>query len=369
MRKFYFLLLLLSGIGLLSVSAQDAANFTIVIGTNNSVHFNNTSTTTGDAIRKGVWTFGDGQSATTGAKEGTEHLYATAGTYTVCLKIYKKVNDEFSLTSQECKQLIIPAVAVASCKADFSTEPVAAAPLSRKFFAQPSNSEGKKPLRLCWKFGDGKEECKEYTTLSTGPFVADHTYATAGQYEACLTIKYDGGCEAKMCKLITVTNPPPPPPPANCEMKFSEMASSVTTFKRTFIASVMSNRSAEKICWTFGDGKDNCTQLSNPATQQSLTATHEYAAPGVYRVCAKVSYAGGCTADFCKEVVIKANNKTCGGEMSVAVTDGKTATFEGHGTANAAGHVTSYRWNFGDGTTGTGEKIKHTYTTSGNYEV
>jgi PKD repeat protein len=363
MRKIYFLLLL-TGLSFVPALAQDAANFTFTFGSNNVVHFTNTTTTTGDAVRKAVWSFGDGQSSTTGAKEGTEHLYATAGTYTVCLKIYKQVNNDFVLSTQECKQVVI--AASATCKADFSTEPVIATPLARKFIALPTNSLTKKPVKICWRFGDGKEECREYTTQSTGPYVADHTYATNGQYEVCVTIKYDGGCEAKMCKLVAVVSPPPL---ATCEMKFSELATSLTNAKRTFYASVMTNRVAEKICWTYGDGKESCTLLTNPLAPQSLTTTHEYAAPGVYKVCAKVMYAGGCVADYCREVVIRTGTTSCGGYMTDSVTELRTVLFKGFGVQSAADHVINYRWTFGDGTTGSGAQTKHTYATGGNYEV
>jgi len=66
--------------------------------------------------------------------------------------------------------------------------------------------------------------------------------------------------------------------------------------------------------------------------------------------------------------VIKATNKNCTGEFDATVTE-RTVAFAGHGTGAAKGHVTSYRWNFGDGTTGTGEKVAHTYATAGNYEA
>ncbi len=367
MRKFYFLLLLLTGTGFLFASAQDHANFTFTINKDKEVHFTNTSTTSGDVSRKAVWSFGDGQSATTSAKEGTEHEYKAAGKYTVCLKIYKAVGTDFALSAQECKEVVIsPSPVENDCKADFSSEPSAASPLVRRFVAIPSQSAQKKPIRICWKFGDGKEECKEATTSAPVPLVSEHVYSKAGQYEVCVTIKYDGGCEAKFCKIVTVNAPPPP---TTCELKFAAFPVSASAYKRTFIATTMTNRVAEKICWTYGDGKESCVTLPNPSTQQSLTSSHTYTAPGIYHVCAKVMYAGGCTAEACHEVVIKANNKNCGGELSSVIKDDRTVEFHGSGIANTKGHITSYRWNFGDGTSGTGEDIKHTYSTSGRYEV
>ncbi|HVG42643.1 MAG TPA: PKD domain-containing protein [Chitinophagaceae bacterium] len=365
MKKIYFLFVF-TAILFLKVTAQDAANFTYTISAaERIVHFTNTSTLTGDVVRKAVWSFGDGQAAETAPKAGIDHQYSTAGTYTVCLKVYKRINDEFVLSSQECKQLVLSAVTTATCKADFSTESINGAPLVKRFAALPLQSEGKRPTKICWKFGDGKTECKEYTTVSSNNYSIEHAYAAAGQYEVCVTILYDGGCEAKVCKLVSITTPPP----ATCETKITEGATSVSNLKRTFYASLMANRVAEKICWTYGDGKESCTQLTNPLEQQSLITTHEYSAPGVYRVCAKVLYAGGCIAEYCREVVIRATTNTCGGYMTDSLSELKTVLFKGFGIQNGNDRVISYRWTFGDGITGNGQQVKHTYTTTGSYNV
>jgi PKD domain len=44
-----------------------------------------------------------------------------------------------------------------------------------------------------------------------------------------------------------------------------------------------------------------------------------------------------------------------------------TCTFDGSGSFDPDGHIVSYAWNFGDGTTGTGAIISHSYLTAGDY--
>ncbi|WP_426624921.1 PKD domain-containing protein [Leifsonia sp. McL0607] len=46
-----------------------------------------------------------------------------------------------------------------------------------------------------------------------------------------------------------------------------------------------------------------------------------------------------------------------------------TCSFDGTGSNDPDGTVTSFAWDFGDGTTGTGSTISHTYTAAGTYPV
>ena len=43
------------------------------------------------------------------------------------------------------------------------------------------------------------------------------------------------------------------------------------------------------------------------------------------------------------------------------------ASFDGSGSSDPDGTISSYAWDFGDGSTGTGVKPDHTYTTAGDY--
>jgi PKD repeat protein len=46
-----------------------------------------------------------------------------------------------------------------------------------------------------------------------------------------------------------------------------------------------------------------------------------------------------------------------------------TCTFDGSGSWTGSGEIVSYRWDFGDGTTGSNNTITHTYTAAGTYGV
>jgi PKD repeat protein len=78
---------------------------------------------------------------------------------------------------------------------------------------------------------------------------------------------------------------------------------------------------------------------------------------------------------FVSLVVVAALFYGCGNDNPVAsFTASKTAgcypltvSFNASGSADPDGSISSYSWNFGDGTTGTGVSVNHTYNTIGSY--
>lgn len=49
--------------------------------------------------------------------------------------------------------------------------------------------------------------------------------------------------------------------------------------------------------------------------------------------------------------------------------DGEIVDFDGSGSSDPDGDTLSYSWSFGDGTSDSGQKVSHTYSSSGNYSV
>ncbi|WP_116449740.1 PKD domain-containing protein [Blastococcus litoris] len=52
-----------------------------------------------------------------------------------------------------------------------------------------------------------------------------------------------------------------------------------------------------------------------------------------------------------------------------STTSGLTATFDARGSSDPDGPISSYAWDFGDGTTGTGAQPQHPYAAAGTYDV
>jgi len=315
------------------------------------------------------WKFGDGKdtciqySTSFTGPYAVGHNYNNAGQYEVCVRIVYDGGCE----SKECK--LIQVGEPDSCSADFERAPIQDNDsLTIGLKALPWNSHNHKPARICWYFGDGKDTCINYPENYTGLYVIGYRYHQTGSYEVCIKILYYGGCEAKKCKVITI-----PPIETKCEVKLFEITPSITSLVRGFFASPSSSptRRPERICWSFGDGKDTCVMVDPASTNQlsDFFIRHTYPGPGVYKACVKVLFSGGCIAYDCKEVAIRGFSNVCGGYMIDSLIAPRTFAFKGFSIHQPNDEVVGYWWSFGDGSTATAQEVKHTYNVGGTYEV
>jgi PKD domain len=312
------------------------------------------------------WTFGDGRDTCINYTEAytgsyvVNHLYNHPGQYEVCVKILYFGGCE----ARKCNliQVTIPDV----CHADFERIPVASNPLLNYFKALPDHNNNRKPARICWTFGDGRDTCINYTEAYTGLYAVSHLYNHPGQYEVCVRILYFGGCEARKCKEITV-----PPPPVTCAVNLFELTPSITSLVRGFLAvpHTEPTRRPERICWTFGDGEDTCIMIDPQQPLPDFIIRHTYPAPGVYRACVRIRFQGGCIAEKCIEVVIRPSNNICGGYMTDSLIAPRAFKFKGYSIHNPNDEAIAYRWTFGDGTSASGREVTHTYNQGGSYQV
>ena len=287
------------------------------------------------------------------------HTYANPGNYEVCATIKYQGGCE----ARKCK--VIHAGLVDSCKSDFERIPTTSA-ATTSFRALPWHNREKKPSKICWTFGDGKDTCIQYPENYNGQYTVGHNYTSYDSFEVCVKILYYGGCEAQKCKRTILT-----PPYDSCTVRLFEITPAANSLTRGFYItpSSSSGRRPERICWYFGDGKDTCIMLTASNAISQYFIYHTYPAPGIYRPCVKVLFAGGCIAADCKEVAIRNYTSICGGYMLDSLVNPFTFKFRGQGIQNTNDAVVEYRWSFGDGSGGTGQEVRHTYALAGTYEV
>ena len=311
------------------------------------------------------WTFGDGRDTCINygpdynGQYVVSHTYAHPGDYQVCVKIIYYGGCD----AHKCK--IVHVETPVECKAEFERLPATTANniLTTSFVAQPWHSANKKPSRICWRFGDGRDTCINYGPDYSGPYVVHHTYAQPGEYEVCVKILYYGGCEASKCKIIRV-------PHTSCFAQVSQISSAANNTTRGLYVTTTSTppRHVERICWKFGDGSDTCINATDSIPANPFIQ-HTYPGPGVYRACVRVVFAGGCVAEDCEEIVINSNTDLCGGYMTDSLIGPKTFKFKGFAIHRPNDEVLSYRWTFGDGTSAMGQVVTHTYGAPGEYRV
>jgi PKD repeat protein len=279
------------------------------------------------AIASYAWQFGDGSS---GSRPIVNHTYATGDHYIVTLT----VTDDAGTTGSLSMSVNANAPPVAS----FTV--VCNGPTCNFDGSGSSDPDGT-IASYAWHFGDGQG-----SALATSP-TATHAYPT-GTFTATLYVWDNGGAVGVQTASVSVVNASP-------VATFTHTCSTLTC---TFDASGSSDPDGtiKNYWWTFGDG----------ATGWGAAVSHAYAVAGTYTVTLTVSDNSGATSaqstsvNLTNVAPVAALIETC---------NSLTCTFNGSGSADPDGTITTYSWAFGDGATGSGAIVTHAYAATGTYNV
>jgi PKD repeat protein len=111
--------------------------------------------------------------------------------------------------------------------------------------------------------------------------------------------------------------------------------------------------------WRFGDG----------TTGAGLAPTHVYAAPGSFAVELTVVDDSGARSSVSHTIDVTDGTTLPPVASFTSACNGSTCTFDASSSWDPDGQIASYNWNFGDGTTGGGHQVTHTYAGAGTYNV
>jgi PKD repeat protein len=197
-----------------------------------------------------------------------------------------------------------------------------------------------------WNFEDG--------TTDSGPAVT-HSYSTSGIHNVTLTVMDTAGVTGTRTDVVDVVGNMWP------TASFTYACSgSQCTFDGS--GSSDSDGSIASYYWIFGDGE------TGGGTAGS-TASHKYAAASDFTVTLIVTDNGGAKGQQQQMVPIAVVSNTPPVASFTAACTELTCTFNASGSSDADGTITSYAWNFGDGTTGTDVIASRTYAAGGTYSV
>ncbi len=317
----------------------------------NKIYFQNQTVNflSSDSIR---WTFGDG---TVSYDVNPTHIYAAAGTYTVCLRVKRNFNTAGTApcVSEICKTVVVQAPTSCNLHANFTWAPDPLHPTKIHFTNTSTPVDPTDSTR--WTFGDG--------TVSYD-FNPVHTYTTPGTYTVCLREKKNfttpgaTPCVSEICKTIVVTEP------CTLTVDFSWHPDSLQSNKIWFTNLSTPLSSTDSIKWTFGDG----------SSATSVNADHVYTQGGTYTVCLRVKKANNaigtvaCVREICKTItVVMPCSFTPSFTWALDSVNKKKVYFTNTTLVPTA--TSSATWSFGDGTTAAGWNAVHEYAQPGRYYV
>jgi len=291
---------------------------------------------------KWKWDFGDGSKS---FLQNPTHKYSKEGKYTVTLKV---TNAAGINTATKSKYITVTKKPVAAFYASPTSGRV---PLKVKFTDKSTGS----PTKWKWDFGDGSKSFIQNPT---------HKYSKEGKYTVTLKVTNAAGINtATKSKYITVTETsqtsttalsasPTPTAALSASPKSGNAPLNVTFTDK-------STGSPTKWKWDFGDGETSTTK--NP--------THEYSATGKYTVTLTAGNAAGSnTTTKSKYIIVTETSQA-------PVADFWGSTLSGNAPLNVTftetskGSPTSWKWDFGDGTSSTEKSPTHTYSAAGTYTV
>jgi PKD repeat protein len=224
-----------------------------------------TSEPNGGVIESYTWSFGDGNITTT-ITSTVNHIYLTAGNYTVTLNITD--SDGLWDTATD----IVPVASAPSPQASFDYSPKPPYIYEPIIFNASSSTSGVGILvNYAWDFGDGN------TTTTSLPLIT-HTYYAEGDYSVFLTVETSTGQNDTTSQLLTVL------PISGPQANFTWTPTSPTFNKTvTFDASSSlpgwngtTHPAIVNYIWDFGDGNSTSTVNS--------IIYHQFSQPGNYTV-------------------------------------------------------------------------------------
>ncbi len=288
-----------------------------------SLQFTNRSTGPGSLTYD--WDFGDGKQSN---EANPTHTYTAGGNYTVRL---------VTSSSQGCRDTIVKEnlISVGSVSSSFiSPETVCA---GQSFFL--TNTSSPNPGVVRWSFGDGT------ISDSSAPV---KKYAEAGTYTIKLVNDF-GSCLDSITKNIVVA---PSPKPVFSADKISGCKAPFTV---SFANSTSGNNTYK---WLFGDG----------GTSTERQPQHTYLDTGAYTVSLIAYNENGCsdTAVVRQFIKVQKPSVTVSGLMQKGCVPLEVSPRASVVTSEP---VTSYLWNFGDGTTSNEVQPIHVYTKEGKFDI
>ncbi len=306
------------------VPTADFTSGTVCLG--GSTQFTDNSLVASGTISSWTWFFGDG---TSGSTQNPVHTYTQPGIFTVSLIVS---------TGTGCSDSISYQVQVLDSPVpSFAVQPVCQGQSAQ--FVNTSTIAIGSITNYSWSFGDG------YSSNNIDP---QHNYTNAGSYNVTLTTVSDSGCSASVTLPLSIY-----PAPAASFTTTDVCDGSQVVFNNT---STISSGTITSTYWNFDD--NSSSPLNSPS--------HLYAGAGTYQPYLVVNSGLGCADTAFATVQVHelpqaafTSTDVCLGSP-VILTDQSTM---------AGGSISTWSWNFGDGSTSAQQNPQHNFAAPGSYNI
>ena len=356
-----------SGYDTLSVTVTEPPNqppVAVASATPTKVNFGNTiqfssagSNDPDGSIDRYKWTFGDGNSSTSA---NPSHSFSSHGNYTARLT----VTDDDDATDYAEVSLTITAPPIADAGIDLETRANRVVTILG-YNSKDPDDDGLGTVhngitRFDWNYGDG-------SSRGSGPSTA-HTYRNEGEYMVTLTVTDNEGDTDDDTATITVLPELVPPVARATGMapgEYINLSRDSGQASYTFRdgGSYDPDGGALTYAWSVTGGVS-----TSPTTSPSVSV--RYNSFGTKSAVLTVRDNEGATDTANANAVIK-TYPVVSVTYSPSSPDTTTSvSFDGTGSNDPdGGTIQSYRWVFGDGSTGSGSTTTHTYSAADTYTV
>jgi PKD repeat protein len=285
------------------------------------------------------WNFGDPASGVmnTSTAQNPEHIYTSAGGYSVQLIVTSSVG---------CKDTLIRQIVVHSPPpVDFTVSNNCVNALV-SFTPNASVMNFSAIASWLWNFGDGTTSALQSPT---------HIYMAAGTYTVTLSVTDTIGCTNSVSKNLSILAIP------SASFYYTFPACVQSTISFTDLSQTNGGGAIVSWQWNFGDpasGTNNTSSLQNPV--------HIFTIPGTYQVSLTVSNITGCYSIITMNIDVHQKPTA---QFSFTTPALNQPVYFTDLSLPGAGSLVTWNWDFGDGNSSFLQNPVHTYTLPGTYTV
>ena len=276
-----------------------------------------------------LWDLGNGSVST---KQNPSGVYINPGTYTVKLRVKNLSGQDSIVKTNYITVYAKPTV-------DFSTQPSTGCVPLTVSFKDMSNAGSGTIQNWVWDFGDGT------SAIDQNPV---HTYTQPGTYSVSLFVINNFGCQQSVIKTSSILAADSVK--ADFTYNYTSVCNPPTTVNFTNTSTSSSPLTYQ---WDFGDG--------NQSTQTNSSDT--YLTTGNYNVTLVATNTTGCSDTMIQPISI--GNVKADFSMPPGACINEAIVLQD----SSSPAPISATWDFGDGNTGTGLSVTHTYTALGTYQI